>query len=315
MKVVITDCLLPDTGIERAVLAELSAEVVRAACKTPEDVIAAAHDADAVMVQWAPIPAHVIERLERCRIISRYGIGVDMIDVEAAASHGIRVVANSEYCIEEVAQHALALLLGCSRKLAPAMAALKAGNWNKKKIMQPLAPLSEQTLGLVGLGRIGRLLARRAAPLVGRILAFDPYVSQDAVPEGVWLVRFEELLRESDYISIHCPLTESTRGLFDATALRSMKPTAWLINTARAPLVDEQALVSALREGTIGGAALDVFHTEPLPVEHPLASMPNVLATPHVAWYSERALQLLQENTARAVVDYFREAAQAAPRD
>jgi D-3-phosphoglycerate dehydrogenase len=300
-KVVITDCTMPDTGVERSVLAEIQAEVVRAACKTSAEVLAVARDADAVMVQWAPIPAEVIERLERCRIISRYGIGLEMIDLPAAEKHGIRVVANADYCIREVAEHALALVLACARKLGPATAAIRAGNWNKRSFMKPAARLCEQTLGLVGYGRIGRQLASLAAPLLKRVIACDPFAAG-----GPELVSFEELLAWSDFISLHCPLMESTRGLFNATTLRRMKSSAWLINTSRGPLVDEAALLQALREGVIGGAALDVFQTEPLPLDHPLLALPNVIATPHIAWYSERAYHLLQENTARAVVDHLK---------
>lgn len=302
-KVVITDCLMPDTGVERAILAEIGAEVVRAACKTPRDVIDAAHDADALMVQRAPITAEVIGQLGRCRIISRYGIGLDGIDVAAAKDRGIAVVANSDYCIREVAEHALALLLACARRLGPAMAAARAGNWNKRSFMKPLVNLSEQTLGIVGFGRIGKLLAELARPLVARIVVFDPFVT--ASPEAE-LVTFDELLAVSDFVSLHCPLTDGTNGLFSERALRKMKATAWLINVARGPLVNEAALLQALADGTIAGAALDVFHTEPLDTHHPLLALPNVVATPHIAWYSEQAYRLLQENTARAVVDYLR---------
>jgi D-3-phosphoglycerate dehydrogenase len=299
-KVVITDCTMPDAGVERAVLGEIDARLVRASCKTGADVLEVGRDADALMVQWAPISAEVIQKLERCRIISRYGIGLDMIDVPAAEKRGIRVVANSEYCIREVAEHALALVLAAARKLGPATAAIRAGNWNKRSFMKPTASLAEQTLGIVGFGRIGRQLARLATPLVSRVIAYDPFAT------GPELVAFDELLASSDFISLHCPLTEDTRGLLNAATLRKMKPSAWLINTSRGPLVDEADLLDALRSGVIGGAALDVFGTEPLPVDNPLLSLSNVVATPHVAWYSERAYHLLQENTARAVVDHLK---------
>ena len=302
VKVVITDCLMPDTGIERSVLSEIGADLVRASCKTPSEVLAVARDADALMVQWAPITADVVAGLHRCRIISRYGIGLDMIDVAAAEARGIRVVANTEYCIREVAEHALALILACARKLGPATAAIRTGNWNKRSIMKPTAMLSEQTLGIVGYGRIGRLLAALARPLVKRVLVFDPLVG--GIPE---LVPFEELLFTSDFVSLHCPLNNSTRWLFDAAALGKMKASAWLINTSRGALIKEADLMEALRGSVIGGAALDVFDTEPLPPGHPLLQLPNVIATPHTAWYSDRAYHLLQENTARAVVDYLKQ--------
>jgi D-3-phosphoglycerate dehydrogenase len=212
-KVVITDCAMPDAGVERAVLEEIDARLVRASCKTSADVLEVGRDADALMVQWAPISAEVIQKLERCRIISRYGIGLDMIDVPAAEKRGIRVVANSEYCIREVAEHALALVLAAARKLGPAVAAIRAGNWNKRSFMKPTASLAEQTLGIVGFGRIGRQLARLATPLVSRVIAHDPFAT------GPELVAFDELLASSDFISLHCPLTEDTRGLFNARDL------------------------------------------------------------------------------------------------
>jgi D-3-phosphoglycerate dehydrogenase len=300
-KVVITDCTMPDAGIEQAVLSEIDADVIRAACKTPADVLAIARDADAPMVQWAPITAEVIQQLERCRIISRYGIGLDCIDVVVAESRGIRVVANTDYCLQEVAEHTLALVLACARRLGPAMAAIRAGNWNKRTFMKPLATLPEQTLGIVGYGRIGRRLAALAAPLVKRAIAYDPFVSGERE-----MTSLADLLGSADFVSLHCPLTETTRGLFNAATLRQMKPTAWLINASRGQLIEEAALLDALREGVIAGAALDVFSVEPLPTGHPLLSLSNVVATPHVAWYSERAYHLLQENTARAVVEYFK---------
>jgi D-3-phosphoglycerate dehydrogenase len=298
-KVVITDCQMPDTGIERAILGEIGAEVIRAACTTPQDVIDVACDADALMVHKVPISAEVISQLKRCRIISRYGIGLDGIDVAAATARGIAVVANSDYCIREVAEHALALLLACARRLGPAMAAARAGNWNKRSFMKPLVSLSEQTLGIVGFGRIGKQLAELAGPLVARVVVFDPFLTASPQSE---IVTFDELLSAADFISLHCPLTEGTTSLFTERIFRKMKPTAWLINVARGQIVDESDLLTALANGTIAGAALDVFHTEPLDAAHPLLGLPNVLATPHVAWYSERAYHLLQEDTAKAVI-------------
>jgi D-3-phosphoglycerate dehydrogenase / 2-oxoglutarate reductase len=266
-------------------------------------VIDVARDADALMVHKVPISAEVISQLKRCRIISRYGIGLDGIDVAAATARGIAVVANSDYCIREVAEHALALLLACARRLGPAMAAARAGNWNKRSFMKPLVSLSEQTLGIVGFGRIGKQLAELAGPLVARVVVFDPFLTASPQSE---IVTFDELLSAADFISLHCPLTEGTTSLFTERIFRKMKPTAWLINVARGQIVDEADLLTALANGTIAGAALDVFHTEPLDAAHPLLGLPNVLATPHVAWYSERAYHLLQENTAKAVIDYLR---------
>ena len=310
-KVVITDCTMADAGIETEVLRAIGAEVLRYACKTPDEVVAAARDAHALMVQWAPITADVIRQLEHCQIVSRYGIGLDMIDLEAAREKGIRVVANTDYCIQEVAEHALAFVLACARKLPTATSAVRHGNWNKKAVLGSLSPLSRQTLGIVGLGRIGRRVAQMASPLVDRILAFDPFVSStEGLPGNTELTTLDELVSHADFLTLHCPLSASTRHLFDAGRLRSMKRNAWLINVSRGGLIDEDALVDALRQGLIGGAALDVFTREPAPPDHPLLQFENVLATPHSAWYSDQAYRLLQENTARAVVDHFRQTSQ-----
>jgi D-3-phosphoglycerate dehydrogenase len=304
-KVVITDFPWPGHSVEDEILAEIGANLVRADCKTADDVISAARDADALMVGWAPITRDVIERLDRCKIISRYGTGVEMIDMEAAKEHDVRVVANASYCVTEVASHALAFLLACSRKLHIASASLKSGIWKPVEAMAPLVPLNEQTLGIMGLGRIGQRMAELAMPLVGRIIVHDPFLQAGASLNGAEPVSFDSLLTESDYISIHCPLNSTTRGIFASSAFDRMKRTAFLINVSRGPVVDEEALLHALRNKQICGAALDVFAEEPVPKDHPLLGMPEVLATPHVAWYSERSRYLLRANTARAVVSFF----------
>jgi D-3-phosphoglycerate dehydrogenase len=306
-KVVITDFPWPGHSVEEEILGEIGAEVIRADCKTAHDVITVARNADALMVGWAPITREVIEKLDHCKMISRYGTGVEMIDLEAARQRGIGVVSNSDYCIMEVASQALAFLLACSRKLHIASSALRSGYWDVIEIMAPVVPLSEQTLGIMGFGRIGRQMAELTNPLVGQIIVHDPCLPVDyALPEGLKRVSFDSLLSDSDYISIHCPLNLTTRGIFSSEAFAKMKSTAFLINVARGPVVDEEALLDALENGRITGAALDVFSQEPLSKEHPLLKRPNVLATPHVAWYSERSRYLLRANTARAVVKFFK---------
>ncbi len=286
-QVVITDCPWSDISIEQSVLAEIGAEVRRFACTQEEEVIAAAHDADALLVGWAPITSRVIHALTRCRIIVRYGAGYNNVDVDAATEAGIGVAINAEYCVDEVATHALALLLACHRQLMPLTHDVRRGVWDPMVTMKPMPRLSSQTVGIAGYGRIGRRLAALVRPLVQRVLVYDPAVSitGDDSECRTW----EELLAESDYVSLHAPLTPATRHMIRPETLKLMKPSSYLINCSRGPLVDESALVDALRSGLLAGAALDVFETEPLPAEHPFRQLPNVLLTPHAAWFSRTA--------------------------
>jgi D-3-phosphoglycerate dehydrogenase len=303
MRVVITDLPSTDNNVERELLAPLNAEVVRFQCRTAAEVAEAARDADALLVCWAPVPGDVIESLGRCRIISLYTAGYNNVDLEAAARRGITVTNNPDYCVEEVATHALALLLAINRKLLPLVDSVRAGHWDPVGVLRPAPALSRQTVGILGFGRIGRKLASLVRPLAGGVQAHDP-----APPDGVEGVRFvsrEKLFAEADYVSVHMPLSDATKGSIGSGLLRRMKPSAWLINTSRGAVIDEDALLEALRSGTPAGAALDVFVTEPLPPDHPFRSMPNVLITPHAAWYSEQSEYLLKANAARAVVNYF----------
>lgn len=302
LRVVITDCDLGSTALEERVLTEqLGAVVQVAACRTEGDVIKAGLDADALMVQWAPVTEAVVGSLTRCRLISRYGIGLDMIDVDAASRRGIAVANVSGYCVEEVATHAVSMLLALYRHLPQHDRSLRDGTWAPKGFPDTLR-LSEATLGLVGVGRIGSLVARVFSALGTRVIGYDP---APAGAPGIEFTSLDDVLAQSDLISLHCPLTPATRHIVDAAALEAMKPTAVLVNTARGGLVDQQALVSALERGTIAAAGVDVFEVEPLPAASPLLLAPNLLVTPHTAWYSRQALPALQAETVQNVVDFF----------
>jgi D-3-phosphoglycerate dehydrogenase len=230
-------------------------------------------------------------RMPKCKIIARYGIGVDTIDLDAATAAGIIVTNNPTYCIEEVAEHTMALLLACARKVAFYDRLVRNGRWEVPP-GKPLFRLAGSTLGLVGFGNIARQVAVRAASFGINVLYSDPFVRQSSMPGRS--VSLDTLLAEADFVSIHPPLTRDTRKMINDEALGKMKRTAWLINCARGPIVDTDALVRALDAGSIAGAALDTTDPEPLPNPHPLRNRDNVIINPHVAWYSEQAMSGLQ---------------------
>ncbi len=304
LNIVITDTGFPDSDLEMGVLAGLDADVKVAHCRTEDDVIAAAHDADGLLVQWAPITRRVMEHLPRCRVIGRYGVGVDMIDLEAARERGIRVANVPDYCVEEVAAHTLCFLLALGRKICWDDRLMHAGTWNVVSTIGAVNRIHGQTLGLVGVGRIGMRVAQMAAPLGVRILGFD--VMPPAQPGPVKFTDFETVLRESDFISFHCPLIKETQHLMNAAAFAKLKPGTFLINVSRGGVVDTAALVQALEQKRLGGAALDVFEQEPLPSDHPLLKFDNVILTPHIASYSTEAVLQLRRDTAMRVVEYFK---------
>jgi len=285
-KVVLTDYVWDSLEVEQKALEGL-ADLVALRAKTPDEFLDEAADCDALLNTYAgPITARVMERMPKCKIIARYGIGVDTIDVDAATAAGIIVTNNPTYCIEEVAEHTMALLLACARKVPFYDRMVRAGKWAVPP-GKPIFRLAGQTLGLVGFGRIGKQVAARAAAFGMRILFHDPYLPG----EGTDL---QTLLRLSDFVSLHPPLTPQTRRLIGDADLRLMKPTAYLVNCARGPVIDTDALVRALDAGTIAGCALDTTDPEPLPDPHPLRGRENVILQPHVAWYSEESMRGLQ---------------------
>ena len=292
-KVVITDYVWESLEVEKKTLAGL-AEIVAMKTKKPDEFIDAAADCDALLNTYAgPITAEVMAKMPRCRIIARYGIGVDTIDLDAATRAGIIVTNNPTYCIEEVAEHTMALLLACARKVPLYDRLVRASRWEVPP-GKPMFRLAGRTLGLVGFGNIARQVAARAAAFGMRVLFADPFVPEAHAGTHARKVGFDELLAESDFVSVHPPLTAETRKMIGEAALAAMKRTAFLINCARGPVVDTDALVRALDAGTIAGCALDTVDPEPLPDPHPLRGRENVILTPHVAWYSEQALVGLQ---------------------
>ncbi len=288
-KVVITDSGVGDVSIEQAVLDRIGAVVTKANCRTEDEVLAAGADADALIVGYAPITRRVLAGLPKCRVASRYGIGMDMVDIPAATEHGVVACNVPDYCIEEVAAQALALLLALNRQICRQDQSVHAGQWRFLNVAQVPRRLSSQTLGIVAYGRIGRTLARFARGLGLRVLAYDPHLPADQFADAT-PVDFATLLAEADYLSLHCPLTPETRHLIDAKALRQMKPTACLINVARGAVIDEAALAAALKDGQIAGAGLDVLETEPPRADNPLLKLDNVILTPHAAHFSAEAL-------------------------
>lgn len=299
--VVVTDFNYPDLSIEEQELSQWDSQIVPAQCTTPEEVLKAGKDADALIAQYAPITRYVIERLSKCKALGRYGIGVDNIDVAAATAQGIVVINVPSYCEEEVSEHVLALLLAWVRKVPHYNEEVRRGIWDWKT-GRPIHRLQGKTLGLLGFGKIARLVARKAKAFGLTVIAHDPYLADEVFAyEGVARVEFGELLARSDFLSIHVPLTESTRHLIDEEALAKMKPTACLINTSRGGVIDERALIQALQAGRIAGACLDVTDLEPPDSHNPLLKMEQVLLSPHVGWYSEESQIELRRKIARDV--------------
>ena len=304
--IAITDHVFHGVEPERAAAAAVGAELRVGQCRTPEEVLELTRDADAILNCYAPMPTSVVENLERCKIIARYGIGVDTVDLAAATRKGIAVTNVPEYCIDEVSDHALALLLSWARKIVVASRATRAGSWQLADVT-PIRRLRGQTLGLVGLGKIALRLAAKAQALGLRVIGYDPYVSPERVaPLNIVAVTLDEVLSQSDFISVHAPLTPETRGMLNAAAFAEMKPTAIVINTARGPLIDETALLDALANQRIGGAALDVTPVEPPPADSPLRTLENVILTPHIGYYSEESLRDLQQEAVDEVLRALR---------
>jgi len=299
--VAVADSVFPSLDPAREVLSAIGAEVQLAAQATPEGILQVASGADGLLVTYAVITADMIGAMKRCRIISRFGIGVDNVDLAAATSAGIVVTKVPDYCLDEVSDHAVALLLAVVRKIPLSNAQVHAGQWQMKAVV-PIHRLRGTVLGLVGFGRIPQLVAPKAQSFGVRVLAFDPFVPDEAFARaGVERVDFADLLKRSDYVSIHTPLMPETRGLFNDEVFRQMKRGAYLVNTARGPIVEEMALARALDEGQLAGAALDVMPHEP-PVGSPLLGRDNVIITPHTSFYSEESLLELQRKAAQEVV-------------
>jgi D-3-phosphoglycerate dehydrogenase len=296
-KVVVSDQVFPNVDTERALLGEIDA-TLEVADGTPEGLVRVGADADGILNTYLPMTADLVARLPRCRIIARYGIGVDNIDVDAASKAGITVTNVPDYSVQEVAAHAVAMMLALLRRLPRADDRLRNGGWGIEGL-RPIRRISELTFGLVGLGRIARQVATTLATFGGRVQASDPFVKP--APGLPSLVSLDELIETSDVISVHAPLTSDTRGMFSRATFERMRPGSILVNTSRGPLVVLDDLIAALRDGHLGAAGLDVFEQEPLDPAR-IAGVPNLLVTPHMAYYSEEALRESQHKATTQVI-------------
>jgi D-3-phosphoglycerate dehydrogenase len=299
-KIVVTDYTFPALEIEESVLKPLGFEIVSGQCKSPEALIALVAEADAVITQFAPVNASVIAAMQKAKVIVRYGIGVDNVDLEAARQRGIPVCNVPDYCIDEVADHTLAFMLSVTRQVVQNTLYIREGKWGLATGLDQLRTMRDQTVGIVGFGRIGREVAARLAPFKSRRLVFDPVLNPETIREhGCEAVTLEELLAESDIVSLHCPSSAQTRKLLNAESIRAMKQGAIVINLARGDLIDTQALIAALESGHLAGAGLDVCDPEPIPADSPLRSMPNVITASHIASASPKSVRTLRLTAAR----------------
>jgi len=304
-KVVMTDNIFPNLDIEKKALEEIGATLVERQCTNAEEIIDEVRDADALLNVYSLIGENVINAMEKCKIIARYGIGVDNVDCEAAKKKGIKITNVPDYCIDEVSDHALALLMATARKIPQLYDVARQGVWDYKE-HRPIYRLKDQTLGFLGFGKIARMLKEKTAPLGFKFLAYDPYV-KEAGPD-VDMVDIEDIFKHSDYISVHVPLNNETKGLVNEDLFKLMKPNAIIINTARGPIINEEHLVEALRKQQLGGAALDVLsqETTAFSKDHPLLQFENVLITPHVAFYSEESVDDQQTKAVKQIVKTFK---------
>jgi D-3-phosphoglycerate dehydrogenase / 2-oxoglutarate reductase len=299
--IAVTDSPFPSLDPAKAALARIDPELRVANSASAEDILAVGRDADAILITYAKLPGDLLRQLRRCKAIGRFGLGVDNIDIATATELGITVTYVPDYCMQEVSDHAMALLLALARKVPQSNALVQAGRWDMPAVV-PIHRLAGRVLGLVGFGNIPRALAPKAKAFGLRVVAHDPNVSQHALSAvGVESMSFDRLLEISDFVSIHAPLLPVTRGLFNAEVFGKMKQGSYLINTARGPLVDEDALLAALDSGRLAGAALDVVAVEPLPKESRLIGRDNVVLTPHTGFYSVEALNELQTKCAADV--------------
>lgn len=293
-RVVVTDHRFADVETEREIIESAGGTLHVAQCETSAEVIEAARGADALLVQWAPLDAGVLAALDNCKLIVRYGIGVDNVDLEAAKARGIAVCNVPDYGTNEVADHAVALALALARQISFLDRRTREGEW-KVAPVSPMPAFNEMTFGVAGFGRIGREVLNRARGFGFRLAAYDPFVEAGAMStQGVTKLSLEALFSEADVLSLHLPLNEQTHHLVNAGRLQAMKPHAILINTARGALIDTRALADALQNQVIAYAGLDVFETEPMEKDHPLWNCPNAVFTPHIAWYSQSSSPRLQ---------------------
>jgi D-3-phosphoglycerate dehydrogenase / 2-oxoglutarate reductase len=307
-RVLVTDYAWPSLDIERAILAEVGAELVVAETGEPAELVALAAGVDAILTNWKRVPAEALDAAEQCLVVARYGVGVDNIPIAHATELGLLVVNVPDFCVEEVSDHTLALLLASARRIVTFARSTRAGEWNLLGLGRGLPRLRGQRLGIVGFGNIARTLIPKAQGLGLEVTVYTPRLSpgHDAETGVETTGDLGELLATSDYVTLHAPATPATAGLIGEAELRAMKPTAYLINTSRGALVDESALERALDEGWIAGAALDVLAQEPARPGHPLLAHDKAIVTPHAGFYSEPAIAELATKAARNVATVLR---------
>ncbi|HEX2923206.1 MAG TPA: C-terminal binding protein [Chloroflexota bacterium] len=306
MKVLVTDYVWPNLDREREILARVGAETIVSPSGAEADLLKLAPECDAILNCFAKVTPAVLRAAKQCLHVARYGIGVDSIAVDVATELGIIVTNVPDFCTDEVAEHTLGLMLACARKIPAYDRSVKSGKWDNLS-GRPIHKVKGSTLGIIGYGKIARALVRKSSGLEMHYLAYDPVLSAKArdIP-GVEFVNLDTLLRLSDFVSIHCPLTHETRGMIGREELRKMKPTAYLINCARGPIVEQHALADALREGWIAGAGLDVLPQEPPSPGNRLLTAERAILTPHAAFYSEESLMELQTEAAEEVARVLR---------
>ena len=301
-KVAITDHNFDSTDIEKEVLEPLGCEVVLRQCKTEEEAIDLTADADYVLTQFARVTARVIDAMENCQVIVRYGVGVDNVDLEAAAQRGIPVCNVPDYCTDEVADHTVGLILATTRRIVPIVDDVRAGSWTPLRPLERMQVLKVLTVGIVGFGRIGKEVAARLKPFKCLILVFDPVVDDAVIQQaGCTPVTFDELLSASDIISLHCPSNDQTRYMINEDSINKMKKGVMLINVARGDIVKTDDLIAGLESGQIGATALDVTDPEPINPDSSLLAMDNVIITSHVASVTLEAMEAVQRGAAEIV--------------
>jgi D-3-phosphoglycerate dehydrogenase len=300
-KIAITDYTFPDLSLEEAVLRPAGIEIVSFKEKrSPAELADLVRNADTVIAQFAPVNAEVVAAMTKAKAIVRYGIGFDNVDFNAARERGIPVCNIPDYCIDEVADHTLAFILAITRQVVPNALDIRAGKWGLATPLTAMSSLKHLTIGIVGFGRIGREVVARLLAFKARVLVFDPVVAADEIAKsGAVAASFDELLAQSDIVSPHCPSTPKTKQLFNAAVFAKMKAGSVFINVGRGDLADSAAITAALQSGHLAGAALDVFDPEPIPADHPIRTMPNVILAAHIASASPPAVKTLRETAAR----------------
>ncbi len=299
-RVVITDCDHGSIKEEKEEFSQIGAELILAQIQEEKEIIRVCKDADGLLNQYALLSRSVLESLSKCKVISRYGVGVDSIDLKAATDLGIIVANVPDYCIDEVATQTLTMILALIRRTPFFDQKVKSGQWDFH-LGIPIHRTQGKTLGLIGCGKIGLEVAKRISSFGLRVTAFDPYLKN--APDGIELKDLDSILRESDFISIHCPLNDSTRHMIGDQEFKKMRKKPFLINTSRGPIIDEKALIEALEAGLVSGAGLDVLEKEPPDSRNPLLKMANVILSPHVGFYSEESISELKRRTAKNVSD------------